>query len=379
MRPLGAPGRYRIVLTPSIAVVPAGVDRTRPRGSGGRRHDEEVTWRRPADPRRSAPVVDVLPAGVRAPVRRASPTRSTLLGVVVLAVAVGLAVTVPQLLAAPLGRATRAPLPSPPVVGSCLASANPNSTDSPNSTGMPESFDGTALLTAVACETPHQAEVVATWQADDPLVASLWRFSGYLNRHATGLDRTMGGVTDALVDACWHAVQAYVGPSQLAAQWYPVQPRVVPALLPAPVGEGSGRWRWLACVVAAGDGGTWEGTLRWQQAQPHPRPATLAVTCSSAETTGVQRCDRPHRTEVLGWPDHSRPTTADDAAASCAAHAVLMTGRADPTYGGRIRIGLQEQPAEPVDALPLCVAELVGQGQLIGSLVGIGDAALPVA
>jgi hypothetical protein len=337
-----------------------------------------VIRRRPVDARRSTSAVGVPAAGIRAPVDRASRSRSTLLGVIVLAVATALTVAVPHLLSAPPGRALRAALPPPPAVGTCLASLSPDGPESSNGTGSTRNSTAAASSGIVDCETRHDVEVVAAWQADDPLVASLSRFSGYLSRPAAGPDRTMGGVTDALVDACWHAVQAYVGPPQLAAQWYPAQPRVVPALLPAPADEGWGRRRWLACVVVAGDGAAWNGTLRWQRSAPRPRPAGLAVTCSPAASTGVRGCDRPHRTEVLGWPDHARPTDAD-AAASCADHAELMTGRPDPTFGGRIRIRLQEQPAGLVNAPPLCVAELVGDGELIGSLVGIGDAALPLA
>lgn len=283
---------------------------------------------------------------------------------IVLAIAVVIGVCVPVLLAPPLGTAaTRAALPQPPAVGSCLSLSE----------------DATPDAGVVDCADEHGAEVVAAWRADDPLVERLSRFSGYLDRPSAGPDRAMGGVTDDLVAGCWRAAQEYITPPGDATPWLPVPPRVVPALLLAPADGTPGRWRWLSCVVVAGEDASWSGSLSWRPSAPVPRPPALASNCRPDGSSALARCDLPHRTEVLGWPDRSWVGSSDDRAASCVELAATMTGRSDPTFGGRIRVDVvTRQPVPYQGALPLCVAGLVGDGALVGSLIGLGDRALPV-
>ena len=318
----------------------------------------------PVPPRPVPPPVDADPdvAGP-APVRSLT-TGSRPAGLVLLLVAAVLAVTVPWALGGPIGEsATRAPLPEPPAVGACLAV--------PVTGGLP---------VASPCERPHAAEVAASWRSDDPLVAQVSTFSGYLERATGRPDRAMGGMTEALVAACWSAAQRYITPPRQSAAWFAVPPRVSPALIAAPPGQYHGRWRWLACVVVTADDTSWRGSLNWQGGAPAPRPAEVSMNCQPDGSTGFARCDGPHRTEVLGWPDYAWVGSDDDRAADCRRLASSVTGRTDPTFGGRLRIEVVDRLPVPYrGALPLCVAALRGDGALIGSLIGIGDGDLPLA
>ncbi len=296
------------------------------------------------------------------------------MGVLLLALALLAGVTVPALLARPWGAAAaRAPLPEPPAVGSCL------SVPSDPAAAGPAVDPATADGGVVDCAGPHRAEVVAAWRADDPIVERLSRFSRYLDRPSDGPDRAMGGVTEHLVTACWRAAQEYITPPGDATPWLPVPPRVVPALLRAPDDGSPPRWRWLSCVVVAADDASWAGPLRWRSTSPVPRPPSLGANCRPDGSAALSRCDLPHRTEVLGWPDRSWVGSADDRAAACVQLAATMTGRADPTFGGRVRVDVvTRQPVPYQGALPLCVAGLVGDGALVGSLIGLGDRELPL-
>ncbi len=295
---------------------------------------------------------------------RPAPAASRPVGLVLLVVAVVLAVVVPWALDGPLGdSASRAPLPEPPAVGTCLAV--------PFTGGLPS---------ATSCDRPHAAEVAASWRADDPLVAQVSWFSGYLDRATGQPDTGMGGMTEALVTACWSASQRYITPPRQSAAWFAVPPRVAPALMVAPPGQGFGRWRWIACVVVTADDTSWRGSLNWRDPTPTPRPAEVSMNCRPDGSTGFARCDDRHRSEVLGWPDYAWIGSDEERAADCESLAVAVTGRADPTFGGRLRIEVVDRLPVPYrGALPLCVAALVGDGALVGSLIGIGDGALPLA
>ena len=316
----------------------------------------------PVAPRPVPPPVDPVPDASGSV--SVSPSGSRPAGLVLLLIAAVLAVSVPWALAGPIGEsASRAPLPEPPTVGTRLAV--------PRTGGLP---------VATSCDRPHAAEVAASWRSDDPLIGQVSTFSGYLERATGRPDRAMGGMTEALVAACWSASQRYITAPRQSAAWFAVPPRVAPALMAAPPGQYHGRWRWLACVVVTPDDTSWRGSLGWQDQAPAPRPAEVSMNCQPDGSTGFARCDGRHRTEVLGWPDYAWVGSDEDRAADCRRLATSVTGRADPTFGGRVRIEVIDRLPVPYrGALPLCVAALVGVGALVGSLVGIGDGALPVA
>lgn len=283
-------------------------------------------------------------------------------GVFVLELAVVMMLAVSWFSAEPLGkRASRAPLPEPPTVGSCLRVGT--------------------TVDRVPCGGDHDAEVVASWRADDPLVLAVSTFSGYLQRQFEGPDRSMGGLPDEIVEKCWSAAAGYVRPAATASQedWLPVSPTVQPAIIAAPADEGTGRWRWLSCVAVAIDDRSWSGSLRWQSDQPTLRPAALAASCGNDDTGPQIRCDRKHRWEVLGWPGRATGSTSDQLVDSCLLLAAQLTGRSDPTFGGQIDIRVITQlPVPRTSALPICVATVRGERDLVGSLIGIGGAGLPL-
>lgn len=273
-------------------------------------------------------------------------------------------------LAAPVGwevslgdGASRADLPEPPAVGSCLVVVIGVST--------------------VPCADLHEAEVVTAWRADASVVDDVARFSGYLERPFAGLDRSMGGVTEEVVNGCWGAVMTAVRPEYDArdepARWLPVPPAVQAALIAAPPGQGSGRWRWLSCVAVSAFEQPWSGLLNGPVGRPTVRPAVLAATCGTDVSLTLVRCDRQHRSEVLGWPADGTAVETADLAGTCFELAQQLIGADDPTFAGRVAVTvLTDAPFLHTSALPACTAEVIGDELLVGSLVGLGDAALPL-
>jgi hypothetical protein len=193
-----------------------------------------------------------------------------LIGAVVLSVATVGLVVVSQAAGNRLAGNPIADWPQPPAVGSCL--------DLDDDTGS----------RAVPCDRPHDAEVMKTFDALDPIAA------------ATSADSqlTVTDACDAAADAISQADSAPpAGESVLPGQpdWALPLSALLVRLVHAPPDQRAGPYGWMACVVQPGVPVRYTGTFRGATA--NNRPAAYG-TCYDDRGTAVS-CLAPHATEVL--------------------------------------------------------------------------------
>lgn len=161
---------------------------------------------------------------------------------------------------------------------------------------------------------------------------------------------------------------------------------------------------WTICTVTVSAGGLYAGSLRNITAVDRP---TATASCSRGGDGLVVPCAQPHSAEYLAWtwrevPDPERsaaPLGADgfyDLEAAlrwpadldvkfqkeCADVAATILGTADPTRGGLLRavflpsiFSASTDDSAVAVAVGQCVIEPAVDGrQLVGSLIGLGDA-----
>ncbi len=278
------------------------------------------------------------------------------------------------------GTATPRALPAPPPVGSCLILT-------------------TDVVDVVDCGSPHHAEVLQTW----PAGATPEGVPDFRSVAA----HPFGGGGQVSTAGCSVAQSEWVHPAALpgSAFWNPTSPVVDSQLLAAPQGERTPTRGWSACILVAPDREVISGSLRGTgAAAPPSRLGSCVQAATNAWGPVTLTCDQPHRIEVLasfrirsvfdeaqrftGMPDDG---SLDDA---CTELAAAVTGATDPTFGGRVQVravSLFPASIREIDAvdpagnavhtyipLPQCVVELVGEGELTGSVVGLDGAPLPV-
>ena len=252
------------------------------------------------------------------------------------------------------GTATTAPLPGPPAVGACLRIDD----------GPPAVVD---------CAAPHDLEVTAGVTAD-----------------ATPPSRSQCDARSA----------DYLPPITVDDWLVPVA--VETTVVPAPPGERVGGRGWQVCTVRPENHDRWSGTVRGM---------TLATFRSDVfgncvDSTRGPRvpCGSPHDGELLGTAavaytgldldgtyfgvDSSAATLPDDVRADlqarCGELAARMTAAADPTYGGLLTAAVRVRTVAPTDVpggvqvYLACLATPPPGRPLSGSVVGLGDAPLPL-
>lgn len=281
-------------------------------------------------------------------------------GVLALVLAVAAVVFVPRFLNPGVaGVATVAPMPTPPAVGSCVNTMRRS-------------------MSVVDCTQLHEGEVTATWIAEDP-------------------DR----VREATDDSCAAHARDYLGQvvPQLMENWTLAVLTWETGVTRAPRAQrAEDYYGWNACVVRAPERGRYTGSIR-NLADVTTRPAVFG-SCQSY-SVGLVPCTDLHDGERLadasgtwideqpGRPAGSRLESIEASlSGGCTAVAEAMTGAADPTYDGRLRIivWVQELGQVPypddetryaTDYLASCEVSAV-DGELTGSVVGVGDAELPM-
>jgi len=288
-------------------------------------------------------------------------------GIVALAVAVLTLVIMSAVVAPPRGGvATRATVPVPPAVGSC------------------GDLRGSELV-ILDCDDPHTVEVTYTWTAD-----------------AAAEGRPTFGL-------CADKVRTYVGspPGQDASahepgRWsLPLRYRQVVAT--GPNGNNIQGWSWQACLVApigAAPSSGYQGQVR---AMPSSGPASSALRACYTDpgaALAVVPCTSPHLGEVIATQplpaaqSASRvdvSMTVTTPASSCATTARSVTGGADPTFRGQLRVTvLSDQLAKiPFGAdigvyytaqglnWLVCSLESTSDRRLVDSVAGVDSGPLP--
>ncbi len=131
---------------------------------------------------------------------------------------------------------------------------------------------------------------------------------------------------------------------------------------------------WSACIVRPDNLGIYLGSVH--DALDTGTSPSAYGDCSpdtNLSILSVVSCSDPHTTERLGTalvPAGSISAAA--LSASCRAFAGRMLRTNDPTRGGVLDVVVG------TDDLTTCAVVLKGSGQLVGSLIGIGDRPLPL-
>lgn len=213
---------------------------------------------------------------------------------------------------------------------------------------------------------------------------------------------TLSGVAVPDLAACRDAAYPYLGMrspteagdrSNLLGPWSPPSIGSYGFVRPDSLQRRAGQ-RWVACVLSSPQGEV-RGSAREIYAGP-ARENPFAV-CSPGTNVLLDLavpCRRPHPMEILGW------RSADESAGgqrpldqSCAELAGRVTGMADPTAAGALRVaavvihydsqGILRPGFAPAPHSELgraaCTVSAAGTRVLDGSLVGLGDGPLPWA
>jgi len=161
-------------------------------------------------------------------------------------------------------------------------------------------------------------------------------------------------------------------------------------MLPSVVMQAAGR-SWAACVATPGLAGFYRGTVA--NSFRGGRLPDVFGTCwdRSAPSAGMRAvdCGQPHAAELISVgdvPDRAR-TTGGAINAACQRLAAEVMGRADPTAGGGLQVKVAPDlpdaavPSSSSDAEPrglnvVCFIT-AGERSLTGSVVGIGENAIP--
>ncbi len=319
--------------------------------------------------------------------------RSRASGLVVLLVAALAVLLAPSLLGDGLpGSPTRAPLPGPPAVGSCV-----------------DLQRGQAV--AVPCEGPHLGEVAASWAADvdvplcrDTAFCGSYGDPGALIQQYLNLPPTTVG----RLSTCYAAVDDYLfgaagARSRWSADghWRPVFPQRAELEVPAPNNQRAGAHGWTACVVTASNRLPYSGRVGGA-ADGVALPNVYAACLEYRDLVTDSTCEAAHRMEVFGQyafadsehgngPPHVG-ITQDELVASCTSWLGTVLGVDDVTFGGQLRIGVDDRllgsgipvqgnagPGGTVGYYPSCYLEVVDENRyLTGSLVGLAGSPLPL-
>ena len=235
----------------------------------------------------------------------------------------------------------------------------------------------------VPCGDPHQGEILLTAMDVTEFPVT-----------------TMSGVAVPDLAACRDAAYPYLGArspneagdrSNLLGPWSPPSTGSYGFLSPDSLQRRAGQ-RWVACVLSSPQGEV-RGSVRGIYSGS-ARSSPLAV-CSPGTDLLLDLtvpCTRPHPMEILGW------RSADESVGgqrpldrSCMELASRVTGMADPTAGGALRVaaavihydssGILQQGFAPGPHSELgraaCTVSAAGTSVLVGSLVGLGDGPLP--
>ena len=278
-------------------------------------------------------------------------------GVLALVLAVGAALFVPRLISPGLaGFASAAPMPAPPAVGTCVNTLN-------------------RPVRIVACDLPHTGEIASTWAAEDPARA-----------------------VEATLDRCDIANAAYIGIEESTELdgWTVVPPFWETQLVRAPRAQRMGDYGWQACVIRAVDRALYTGSVR-NLDDIADRPDAFG----NCQAPDYSFWSASSRTAPSCWPipkvsGTTRKPVSPLAVASrsftrhqggCLTVAEAMTGVPTPaTAGGCVwrprRTGPPAAAARDdglfaTSSRVSCQLKAV-DGELVGSVVGVGDAELPL-
>ena len=279
-------------------------------------------------------------------------------------------------------------LPDPPAVGDCVLEALSES--------VLNAFDRTVEIRDFPsarispCTGSRYGEVVAVLD--------------------TGLDYTAPSDGDVWGDPkspanrCSSAVELYLGvpaADDRSSRWSPTASVAVAGLGPGPVLTDAGQ-RWVACVVvslaeSANDPrgtqrftGTLQDALETLRLPPQLAQCAPSLPDPTLGSVSMIPCDRPHSAELLGfaWSDRPDNATKSRLAHECPELIGMLTGLADPTAHGRLRVRAtsMQLPPDASDTDPdavgpvyyYCGVEATSGLLLTGPMLGLDNGPLPI-
>lgn len=305
------------------------------------------------------------------------------IGIMALIVAAFAVLVLPKVLSAGLtGIPSSMDIPEPPPIGSCVL-VDP------------------AAVTRVDCDKAHDGEVAMSWAA-----GILPEPTFVLNRNYSMIATDAQGKLLPSDPLCSGWGSQYVGTITKfgPALWAPVDPSFVTTKVVAPPGFGTDKQHWVACVVVPGKAAPYVGTVRDSGGATGSARPDIFGWCFSSDTVATSAsvyssCAGAHRIEQLATfiPTQQMfyantitvETTLPEIEQGCLELATQMIGAVDPTFGGRLQIRsapvseeLRTPEAGPPQSglrVPDCFVSYVGVGELTGTVVGLGDGALPVS
>jgi len=270
------------------------------------------------------------------------------------------------------GTAIAVAIPAPPLVGDCLHDVRRD----PGSTGVAA---GSPMV--VPCELPHRGEII-TQTANVATAAT---------------NRPGGGQVSSLA-ACAKTAYWYLGVhpldregqrSVLLGAWWPAFAADFRLLRPSPL-QLRVSHSWSACVMTSPHGLVSGSAARLYGGAPRKSPIALCTATAEVVLHVSVSCNRPHATEIVGWRVAEQSSANQESVdQSCTELAARLTGRADPSAGGALRVAvvvirstdrLVHEGWGPGHSGPFraaCTIGATGPRLLTGSLSGIGDAPLP--
>lgn len=279
------------------------------------------------------------------------------------------AIGLPLLAGKPVaGAPVAAAIDEPPTVGSCVGDIDypdPGTVDRSSPRTLP-------VATVVKCSGDVAGEIIAVVPREPTPVAS-----------------TLGDYEQAN-PSCRSQVEKYLGATATAViagvQWSLNINVNVTTVGPDAHDRAAGR-TWSACVLSAANQIYPASPLRqsWQSGTL-PDAFGLCWAENLVQRGVPTNCTSPHRTQQIGYGFVSRPSDSgtgivssaspDDIVAGCRQLAATVMKVADPTRGGALRIKV----VDDTSGAPYvqCVVAVIGSHRLNGSLIGIGNQALPL-
>lgn len=329
-------------------------------------------------------------------------------GMLALVAALLMALIIPRVLEPPLaGQPSAEPPANPPPIGACILLAAVGALGAvggdPGALGEEWDSGTTDVVRSVPCSEPHNGEIA--WSASSRS-ANQALAGSYEAQWATAPSPAA-----AAAAKCSEWASGYVGTgiaerANSLGSWLPIPPYSVSAIVRGPTADYPERLGWFACVVSSPGGESYLGSVRGDGGELGGRRPGAYATClalgeAAVATLEYSTCGQPHRIEFMAtllvtqqMAEAGRvdvELSSEELLTQCRAAVSQMTGSPDPTYAGRLSVSVETvsqrgiTASEPLPNLavgqlirPDCLVELVGDGVLTDSLIGLGAGDLPV-
>jgi hypothetical protein len=265
-----------------------------------------------------------------------------------------------------------------PKVGDCLGSVSAAMSAGSAAPSAAVSIDviGETAVTFADCAGQHLGEVVA------------------FRRTPANTDAADSGSATGGSDGEWcqrvaldyRSYSMYRLRDDAIGSWVPSTGQRFVAILSTPSSDPA-ESPWAACGVVSPELEAYRGSYLASFAQG-PSPAPFGLCRPDDHADRWVSCVTPHRTQVFGTVTGQAASTAANSS-SCRGLIVGMTGMTDISAGGALRLIVAEETPPAGGTSPdgavngsvgdaSCRLSVVGDGELVGTLIGIGQGRLPL-